>query len=53
MTTNELLMIALTAAGFVVFAFGVRRWIVAGSRSQPLYRIPGQLELKFVDSEVE
>lgn len=27
MTTNELLMVALTAAGFVVFAFGARWWI--------------------------
>lgn len=36
MTTNELLMVAITAAGFVVFAFGVRRWIDKAAPPDPL-----------------
>ena len=36
MTTNELLMIALTAAGFVGFAFGFRRWIDRPAPVDPL-----------------
>ena len=36
MTTNELLMVAITAAGFVVFAFAARWWIDKAAPPDPL-----------------